>query len=182
MGSGLCSMVKKLPWKSCGNRSIKLISVDGKVMRFKRHVYVQEIVEEYPDHGIFDAGNVKRLGSNVLARPLDHNSELQPDQPYYLIPLSSAASRLEELKQIYSHPEIISTSPIDGGRVLRVKLRMRKKDVASFLDSTNIKLAENFVVKEPPSLDMGQRGYESGSGFNSEWKPSLNTIAELNSH
>lgn len=184
MGNGLCSMVKKLPSRSSReDRSIKLITVDGKVVRFKRPVYVKEILEEYPHHGIFDAGSVKRLGTNVLTRPLDHNSELQPGhQPYYLIPLTSAGSGLEESKQIHSHPQLISASSIDGGRLLRVKLRMRKKDLASFIKSTNIEFAENFVTEEPLNLDMGHPGCESGSGFASGWKPSLNTISEFNSH
>jgi hypothetical protein len=183
MGSGLCGMVKKLRWRSTEDRSIKWVSVEGKLKRFKRPVYVKEIVEEYPHHGIFDSGTMKRLGTNVLNRPLDHNSELQPGQLYNVIPLPSAGSRLEELKQnSNSGAEIISTSSIQGSPALRVKLRMRKEDVASFLKSTNISFADNFVLKGAPSLAMGQQSYKSGQGITSEWKPSLDTIPELNSH
>lgn len=184
MGSGLCTMVKKLQRRFRENRSIKLISVDGKVMRFKRRVYVKEIVEKCPEHGIFDAGSVKSLGARLLSSPLDHNSELQQGHLYYLTPLPSAGSRLEELEQNNkSHPEIISTiTSIDGSRVLRVKLRMRKEDVVSFLNSNNISFAENFVVNEAPSSARGQPSQTSGSVFTSQWKPSLGTIPELNSH
>jgi len=175
-------MVRKLQWRPRETRSIKLISVDGKVMKFKRRVYVKEIIEEYHHHGIFDAGSMKRLGTNVLSRPLDYNSELQPGHLYYVIPLQSAGSGLEELKHNNdSFPEIISTSSIDGSRVLRMKLRMRKEDVASFLNSATNTFDEKFVRKEMLSSAMGQHSYKTGFGLASEWKPSLDTIPELNS-
>lgn len=183
MGSRLCSGLKNLLCRSSReDRSIKLITVDGKVMRFKRPVYVKEIVEEYPHHGIFDAGSVKCWGTNVVTRPLDHNSELQAGQLYYLIPLSSSAGSgsLEELKQIYSHPATVSASSIDGSHVLRVKLRMRKGDLVSFLNSTRINFGEKFVIKERPILAMGQLCCKSGPGYASSWKPNLDTITESN--
>ena len=125
---------------------------------------------------------MKPLGTNVLSRPLDYNSELQPGHLYYVIPLQSVGSGLEELKQNSdSYPEIISTSSIDGSRVLRMKLRMRKEDVASFLISASNNFAEKFVSKEMPSSAMGHHSYKSRFRLASEWKPSLDTIPELNS-
>ena len=51
MGSGLYIMVKKLQKRFIENISINLISVDGMVMIFKRHVYVREIIEKFPNIG-----------------------------------------------------------------------------------------------------------------------------------
>jgi hypothetical protein len=66
---------------------------------------------------------------------------------------------------------VVSSSYSTGGSTVRVKLRLRKEELASFLSANNL-LMENVVV---PTII--QRATRQSALL--PWKPSLDTIAEL---
>lgn len=68
---------------------------------------------------------------------------------------------------------VSSSYSANGSAVRTVKLRLRKEEVASFLSANNLQM-ENVVVPLPTTIQRATR-----KSALSAWKPSLDTIAEL---
>jgi len=198
-------------------RRIKIMKADGTVMKLRSPLSVKEILIDYPNHGIFEAPAVPRLGMDSFSRPLPERAELVAGHLYYLIPLQqdqliiynnnsnrgsfarasshsvpSASCRLPSYagtaRDSIKQPEevdpvvnkinrggvrVVSSSYSTDGSTVRVKLRLRKEELASFLSANNV-VMENLVV--PTIVQQASR-----QSALSPWKPGLDTIAEPHS-
>ncbi|KAI5072212.1 hypothetical protein GOP47_0012318 [Adiantum capillus-veneris] len=76
---------------STGPTYIKVLTVEGKCLRFHAPIIVKEILMEHPGHVLFLSDTVRSLGSR--ARPLTSTLSLQYGCVYFLIPQPSLASR-----------------------------------------------------------------------------------------
>jgi len=97
-------------------------------------------------------------------------------QPQFSADISRNSIKREEaddpvVNMIKGGVSIVSSSYSTQGSFVRVKLRLRKKDLNSFLSANNVLLMENIGV---PSL-IQQATRQSALP---PWKPSLDTIAE----
>jgi len=203
-------------------RRIKIMKADGTVMKLRSPLSVKEILIDYPNHEIFEAPAVPRLGMDSFTRPLPERAGLIAGHLYYLIPLPfpqdqlinydnnsirkpfarassyhripSASSRLQPpsyagtARDSIKQPEevdpvvnkinrggvrVVSSSYSTDGSTVRVKLRLRKEELASFLSANNV-VMENLVV--PTIVQQASR-----QSALSPWKPGLDTIAEPHS-
>jgi len=130
----------------CPRRPIKLMKVNRDITELQAPLFVHEISQEYPDHWIFDAETVRRLGL-LHTLPLHQSARLQAGKIYCLVPIPpsinvSATSRLDELKARALERrgcfQIVSATQIDGdagNTGVRVKVIMKKKDAVSLLNS-----------------------------------------------
>ncbi|KAH9293858.1 hypothetical protein KI387_040944, partial [Taxus chinensis] len=175
------------------HRRIRIVKLDGTVIKLSTPVYVKKIAGDHPDHGVFEADAVRRLG--VLSRPLPEGEELRRGRLYFLIPLPkqtkgfereklpTAVSRhrqLQLLRRAFSDGDLIKrefdrglqiVSSSDDGLNVRVKLRLRKNELAKLLSDDGNYLLEDLVV----TRDLFSLPPRFG------WKPSLDSIAERRS-
>uniref|UniRef100_A0A0C9S984 TSA: Wollemia nobilis Ref_Wollemi_Transcript_1629_832 transcribed RNA sequence n=1 Tax=Wollemia nobilis TaxID=56998 RepID=A0A0C9S984_9CONI len=187
---------------------IKVLKTDGNLIRVEPPLYAKDIMCDYPNHGIFDAASVTRLGL-VLARPLPFHAKLRPSRLYYLVPLpfnnnyngnnmSDAMAKIQHLSSSFRLGEVSTVSSTmaeedsDNEGALRVKLRMRKEDAERFISECQAQSQQDldFVESVVTPLLMKQDntshgGHGSAScsscSTSSGWKPALDTIEELNS-
>jgi len=122
------------------------MKVNGDFIELQGPLFVYEIAQQYPDHWVFDAESVRRLGL-LHAWPLHHTARLQAGNIYCLVPIPrstnvSATSRLNELKvralKRRGGFQIVSATQSDGGAGnsgVRVKVIMKKKEMVALLNS-----------------------------------------------
>ncbi|TJX43848.1 DUF4228 domain-containing protein, partial [Soehngenia saccharolytica] len=140
-------------------RQVKVMKLDGQVMKFKPPITVEQILQDYPDHVILLSDAVRHLG--IRAKPLEGSTELKPKQLYFLLEMPkieafrgpgrvrsginmSAQSRLEamllsrrstsDITPLASSsspcPVSGSSSPMKGeDGSIRVKVRVSKADL-----------------------------------------------------
>ncbi|CAM8989241.1 hypothetical protein QQ045_008260 [Rhodiola kirilowii] len=70
---------------------IKVITSNGAVMEFYPPVFVNCIVEAFPDHGVFKQ-------HDLFWTPLLHHEQLCPGESYYLLPLKSRLCALGHVR------------------------------------------------------------------------------------
>lgn len=197
MGNVILQCVKRC---SNGDQSIRVMRMDGQVLRFEGPIYAEEVLcNYYPNSALL-------FDSQSLNRPLNGNAELQEGQLYYLIPCpgisrefleTSLASSLENTRhhkkscllllrsmggdKKQPSIEIIPCSSQDG--VVRLKLLISNKELATLMsESTDaMKMVESIVT---PLLlsEMAARSPKSSAsrGGNVSWKPELESIPEIN--
>jgi len=194
-------------------RRIKIMKADGTVMKLRSPLSVKEILIDYPNHEIFEAPAVPRLGMDSFSRPLPERAGLIAGHLYYLIPLpfpqdqlinydnnsirkpfarASSYHRLQpescadkgrdSIKQeetddrvvnkIKGGVRIVSSSFSTDGSTVRMKLRLRKEELASFLSANDV----NLVMENVLAPSLIQRATRKSAL--SPWKPRLDTIAE----
>jgi hypothetical protein len=125
--------------------------------------------------------------NNSNRRPFARASSYHsiPSASSRLQPPSSADMGRDSIKQeeaddrvvnkIKGGVRIVSSSYSTDGSTVRVKLRLRKEELASFLSANNVNVVmENVLV--PPLIQRATR-----QSALSPWKPRLDTIAELHS-
>ncbi|GLJ50408.1 hypothetical protein SUGI_1074340 [Cryptomeria japonica] len=141
---------------SLGRRRVKIMKLDGEVLKFKPPVTVEQIVQNYPNHVILQSEAVRHMG--IRAQPLEELMELRPKQLYYLVEMPkredlraptrvrsvinmSAKSRLEAMLLArrsssdigaLSSSHCVSSSSLDGvnGGPIRVQVRLTKAQLA----------------------------------------------------
>eukprot|EP01018_Ginkgo_biloba_P037654 Gb_39534 [translate_table: standard] len=139
---------------SRGHGRIKVMKLDGEILKFKAPVTVGQIVGEYPNHVILHSEAVRHLG--VRAKPLDECTPLKPKHLYFLVQLPkleesraprrvrsgitmNAKSRLESMllarrsvsdisvmtSSTETKPHLTSVSPPHGDQDGAVRLKVR---------------------------------------------------------
>ncbi|GLJ50418.1 hypothetical protein SUGI_1074530 [Cryptomeria japonica] len=161
-------------------RSVKIKKVDGTVMNLPSPVYVKEIVCDNPNHGVFEAGSVRRPVD--YSRPLPHSSELRPGSLYLLIPFAlspvSADSGLASENEGLSKEKMVNklkariVSACKNGSGMRLTIRLSKKEAVSLLGNDGQEVMKKLVASF--SLSTMEKHQQKIS----EWKPSLEPIAE----
>ncbi|GLJ50409.1 hypothetical protein SUGI_1074350 [Cryptomeria japonica] len=68
---------------SVGHRRVKVMKLDGEVLKFKPPVSVEQVLENYPNHVILHSDAVRHMG--VRAIPLEESVQLRPKQLYFLV-------------------------------------------------------------------------------------------------
>lgn len=192
---------------SNGDQSIRVMRMDGQVLRFEGPIYAEEVLcNYYPNNALL-------FHSQSLRRPLKGNIELQEGQLYYLIPCpgtsrqfietslasSSASTRqqkrscllLRSLRGDKKQPsiEMIPCASQDG--VVRLKLLISKKELATLMsESTDaMKMVESIVTplllsqmeaRNPKTLEARNPKTSASRGGSVSWKPELESIPEIN--
>lgn len=190
-----------------GDQSIRVMRMDGQVLRFEGPIYAEEVLcNYYPNNALL-------FHSQSLRRPLKGNIELQEGQLYYLIPCpgtsrqfietslasSSASTRqqkrscllLRSLRGDKKQPsiEMIPCASQDG--VVRLKLLISKKELATLMsESTDaMKMVESIVTplllsqmeaRNPKTLEARNPKTSASRGGSVSWKPELESIPEIN--
>ncbi|XP_057853224.2 uncharacterized protein At1g66480 [Cryptomeria japonica] len=136
-------------------RQVKVMKLDGEVLKFKTHITVDQLLQDYPNHVILLSDAVRHVG--VRARPLEGSTQLMTKQLYFLLEMPkieafrgpgrnmSAQSRLEAMLlarrsssditglTASSSPCAVSgnSSPMRGeDGSIRVKVRLSKAQLA----------------------------------------------------
>eukprot|EP01018_Ginkgo_biloba_P037660 Gb_25912 [translate_table: standard] len=139
---------------SRGHGRIKVMKLDGEILKFKAPMTVGQIVGDYPNHVILHSDAVRHLG--VKAKPLDECTPLKPKHLYFFVQFPeleesraprrvrseitmSAKSRLECMllarrsvsdisvmsSPTETKPRLMSVSPTQGDRDRAVRLKVR---------------------------------------------------------
>uniref|UniRef100_A0A0C9S3R5 TSA: Wollemia nobilis Ref_Wollemi_Transcript_14781_959 transcribed RNA sequence n=1 Tax=Wollemia nobilis TaxID=56998 RepID=A0A0C9S3R5_9CONI len=140
---------------SKGSGRVRIMKLDGEIMKLKGPVRVEQVVRNYPNHVILHSDAVRHLG--IRAKPLEGSTQLNPKHLYFLLEMPkiedhrapgrvrseinmSAKSRLEAMlleRRSSSDISAISSfrpaspSPVDGeDKTVRVKVRLTKAQLA----------------------------------------------------
>lgn len=75
--------------KACnvGSSKIKVMTVDGRCLKYVAPMIVKEVLMDHPLHALFDSETVRKQGNR--ARPLQGTLSLHPGHLYFLIPQPS---------------------------------------------------------------------------------------------
>eukprot|EP01018_Ginkgo_biloba_P009292 Gb_33935 [translate_table: standard] len=161
MGNALECCVSGI-WRSCGNdevrREIKVMKLDGHILRFNGSICVKEVLLDYPNHAVvpYDKGCCPTVGG-----PLSPHTKLEGGHLYFPIPLhlipyhiSIAAARLQQLRDDRRRCcsrdscdralQIVPCDPPPAGAVprTRVKIRMTKKQLQDVLLSRELDIVD----------------------------------------
>lgn len=183
---------------SNGDQSIRVMRMDGQVLKFEGPIYAEEVLcNYYPNDALL-------FHSQSLHRPLKGNAELREGQLNYLIPCPGTSRQftgtsLPSSSENSSHQkrscllrslggdkkqpsiEMIPCSTQDG--VVRLKLLISKKELATLMsESTDaLKMVESIVTPLLLSEMEARNPKTSASrGGNVSWKPELESIPEIN--
>ncbi|GLJ50417.1 hypothetical protein SUGI_1074490 [Cryptomeria japonica] len=157
-------------------RRIRVMKVDGTVIKLSTPVSVKEIVGIHPDHGVFDAESVRRLG--IHSQPLPERSELHGGRLSRQLQLSRRALSNRDLtKGEFDRGVQIFSSGVDGS-TMRVKLRLRKDELAKFLSGDGKSVVEELVGPAIQQAMEKKQGVSISRPPSFGWKPSLDSISE----
>ncbi|XP_057815411.2 uncharacterized protein LOC131029036 [Cryptomeria japonica] len=207
MGNALLQCVKQC---SHGDPAIKVMKMDGQILKYEGPMYAEEILCNYPNDAIFHSDSFHRFGGRC--RPLWDNTELKAGELYYLIPHPPAKSReflessssetqnqthhkrclprsLSGFRDKKPSIEIIPSPSQDG--VVRLKLLISKKELATLMsESTDaMTMVESIVTPLLTEMEAGnppKASYFSSpavarsGGGGYSWKPELESIPEIN--
>uniref|UniRef100_A0A0D6QR02 Uncharacterized protein n=1 Tax=Araucaria cunninghamii TaxID=56994 RepID=A0A0D6QR02_ARACU len=192
--------------KQCGNgdQRIRVMKVDGQVLKLDGPMYAEEILCNYPNDAIFHSESVRRFGGR--SRPLDGSTQLRGGELYYLIPrpptssgscqsTESGASRHRRclprslsmsFREKKPSIEIIPSPSQDG--VVRLKLLISKRELATLMSESTDAMAMVESIVTPLLTEMEARHPKSsssssavvGRGGGFQWKPELESIPEIN--
>lgn len=179
--------------------------MDGQVLKFEGPIYAEEVLcNYYPNDALL-------FHSQSLHRPLKGNTELREGQLYYLIPCPGTSRQSTEtclpssselntrhgqkrscllllrslggLEKKQPSIEMIPCSTQEGDGVVRLKLLISKKELATLMsESTDaLKMVESIVTPLLLSEMEARNAKTSASrGGNVSWKPELESIPEIN--
>ncbi|GLJ50405.1 hypothetical protein SUGI_1074310 [Cryptomeria japonica] len=68
---------------SRAGRQVKVMKLDGEVLKFKSPITVDQLLQDYPNHVVLLSDAVRHVG--VRARPLEGSTQLMPKQLYFLL-------------------------------------------------------------------------------------------------
>ncbi|XP_022141375.1 uncharacterized protein At1g66480-like [Momordica charantia] len=73
-----------------GRKRVKVMKVDGEILKLKIPVRVSEVLRDYPDHVLMESEAVKHFG--VKAKPLEPHHDLKRRKIYFLLQLPKIAA------------------------------------------------------------------------------------------
>ncbi|KAL4018271.1 hypothetical protein IC575_021862 [Cucumis melo] len=73
-----------------GRKRVKVMKVDGEILKFKLPIRVSEVLKDYPDHVLMESEAVKHYG--VKAKPLEPQQDLNKKKIYFLLQLPKIAA------------------------------------------------------------------------------------------
>ncbi|XP_038876258.1 uncharacterized protein At1g66480-like [Benincasa hispida] len=68
-----------------GRKRVKIMKVDGEILKLKLPIRVSEVLKDYPDHVLMESEAVKHYG--VKAKPLEPQQDLNKKKIYFLLQL-----------------------------------------------------------------------------------------------
>ncbi|KAE8648427.1 uncharacterized protein At1g66480 [Cucumis sativus] len=73
-----------------GRKRVKVMKVDGEILKLKLPIRVSEVLKDYPDHVLMESEAVKHYG--VKAKPLEPQQDLNRKKIYFLLQLPKIAA------------------------------------------------------------------------------------------
>lgn len=73
-----------------GRKRVKVMKVDGEILKLKLPIRVSEVLKDYPDHVLMESEAVKHYG--VKAMPLEPQQDLNRKKIYFLLQLPKIAA------------------------------------------------------------------------------------------
>ncbi|XP_010931137.1 uncharacterized protein At1g66480 [Elaeis guineensis] len=133
-------------------KMIKIMRMDGKILRYQSPLKAYQILSEFPEHAIFDALPV--------VHHLDPTTDMRSGQLYYLLPLKTP----------------IKETGLGTG-VVRIKLVISKQELKDLLLKGGVTF-DNMISlgQRRPSNRRSGDGEEKCIG----WRPALESIQEGN--
>ncbi|KAH9295553.1 hypothetical protein KI387_039141 [Taxus chinensis] len=138
-----------------GRGRVKIMKLDGEILKFKPPLTVQSVLQNYPNHVIMHSDAVRHVG--VKAQPLEGSTQLKAKQLYFLLEMPrienlrapgrvrseinmSAKSRLEamllarrtssDIGALSSSHYVTSTSLDGENGPIRLQVRLSKAQLA----------------------------------------------------
>ncbi|KAH9295563.1 hypothetical protein KI387_039151, partial [Taxus chinensis] len=186
-----------------GHGRVKIMKLDGEVMKLKVPVTVDEILKDFPGYVILHSEAVRHMG--VRAKPLDGSANLQAKHLYFLVELPKlenyvcaprkvrsglimdAQSRLETMllaRRSISDITFLNKDDQNGG--LRLKVRLTRAQLAKMTTESqnSSETAEKILhscLERAETLEMEEEKDKEGEERNPSslpWKPALVSIPE----
>lgn len=144
-------------------RKVKIMKDNGDIIKLGRPVYVKEILENHPNHAIFEGEAI---------RPLSQNTELRPGRLYFLISL-----KVDNEEYRYHSSTDLSKEELEKGLSRKVRIRLRKEELASLL-SVEYSMPMKDLISPLIEHALSKQRLESLDSTSTSWRPSLQTIFE----
>ncbi|XP_022956667.1 uncharacterized protein At1g66480-like [Cucurbita moschata] len=119
-----------------GRRRVKVMKVDGEILKLKTPIRVSEVLKDYPDHVLMESEAVKHYG--VKAKPLEPQQDLNKKKIYFLLQLPKI-----------SNPEPPERIP---RRVRSSGVNMSAKDRLDLLMLSRRTMSEVAITRPSPVL------------------------------
>ncbi|XP_022133156.1 uncharacterized protein LOC111005826 [Momordica charantia] len=161
---GNCLFVEEKP--------IRIMKSDGKILEYKSPTRVFQVLSDFSGgHAIADAVPV--------THHLHHSAKLLSGHLYFLIPTDSAPEAEEKPKKAvrFAVPEKeTGEGEISGGRAIRIKVVMTKKELEEMIENGGI-WGDEMMSKIKSSGEISCRD-ELEKEELQRWKPALESIPE----
>ncbi|KAG2729428.1 hypothetical protein I3843_01G244200 [Carya illinoinensis] len=148
-------------------KAIKIMKTDGKVLRYKAPMKVQQVLSEFPGHAISD--------TLPVLRHLKPETKLLRDHVYHLVPLPLPSPKVGKKKKVrFANPE---GEEVQESGVVRIKLIITKKELLEILEKGVDSVGEKVSQLQSKSCTGGAGEY-AGDNNCRGWMPDLESIPE----